>query len=105
MLSGWIDGNWIDAGSIFVAATYAGWKAKCRPGQKIISKATSLDLANGTSLFPLFLLGLSIVSSELLKELLGANKLILSVAGFCALLAMLEDEPEKIPVKRMRKPK
>ena len=105
MLSGWIDGNWIDVGSIAIAASYAAWKAKCRPNQKIISKATSLDLANGTSLFPLLLLGMSIISSELLRELLGANKLILSVAGFCALLAMLEEEPEPPVTKRTRKSK
>lgn len=87
----YIDGNWVDVGSLLLALLYAFWKANknCR---KKISKATAVDIANGASLFPLLLLGCSIVSSQLLTELMQANKLILSVAGLCALLSMLEDD-------------
>lgn len=87
----YIDGNWVDVGSLFTALLYALWKAK-KCGRKKISKATAVDIANGASFFPLLLLGFSIVSSKLLTELMHANKLILSVAGLCALLSMLEDE-------------
>ncbi len=89
---GFIDGNWVDIGSLLVAVVYAVWKSSRRENGKIISKATSLDLANGCSIFPLFLLGMTVISSPLLSELLKANKLILSVAGLCALLALLEDD-------------
>lgn len=85
------DGNWVDVGSLLIAICYAAWKCM-RTGRKKISKATAVDVANGASLFPLFLLGCSFLSSKLLSELMQANKLILSVAGLCALLSMLEDD-------------
>ena len=87
-----IDGNWIDISSFCTAIVYAVIKAFRRSPQKWISRKTSIDLANGTSIFPLLVLGFSFLSSKLLAELLHANKLILSVAGLCALLAMLEDD-------------
>lgn len=87
----WLDGNWVDISSLTVAIIYAFLKMK-RKKKKFISKATAVEIANGCSIFPLVLLGLSIVSSSILNELLHANKLILSVAGVCALLAMLEDD-------------
>ena len=90
-MSDWVDGNWVDIGSFLVAIVYAGIKSH-RCETPLISKKTALNLANGTSLFPLFLLGLSLFSSKLLTALVSANKLILSVAGLCALLAMLEDD-------------
>lgn len=87
----WFDGNWVDMGSLLVALAYAYWKTRCAK-KRFISKYTAIQLANGTSLFPLTLLGLSLFSSKLLSALLSANKLILSVAGICALLAMLEED-------------
>lgn len=86
-----VDGNWVDIGSLLVGISYAWWNC-LRKCQKKISKATAVDVANGASLFPLLLLGLSFLSSKLLSELMLANKLILSVAGLCALLSMLEDD-------------
>lgn len=91
MLATYINGNWVDLGSLITALIYAFWKAH-KNGVKKISKKTATDIANGASLFPLFLLGVSIFSSKLLTEVLHANKLILSVAGLCALLSMLEDD-------------
>lgn len=87
----YIDGNWVDICSLLAALLYAFLKSLKRKTKKI-SKITAMDIANGASLFPLLLLGGSIVSSKLLTELLQANKLILSVAGLCALLSMLEDD-------------
>lgn len=88
---GYIDGNWVDICSLLVALLYAFLKSLKRKTKKI-SKTTAMDIANGASLFPLLLLGVSAASSVLLTELLQANKLILSVAGLCALLSMLEDD-------------
>lgn len=94
----WIDGNWIDMGSLGVALIYALIKSlrRSKPGRgpmsSLVSKATAMDVANGTSIFPLLLLGLTIASSKILELLLTANKSILSVAGICALLAILEDD-------------
>lgn len=87
-----IDGNWIDITSFCTAIAYAVFNSIRRRPHKLISRATSIDLANGTSIFPLLVLGFSFLSTKLLNELLHANKLILSVAGLCALLAMLEDD-------------
>ena len=94
------DGNWVDVGSMVCAILYMVYRWNCARGQgrrahKLISKRAGANLANGTALFPLFVLGFSIVSSSLLADLLTANKLILSVAGFCALFALLEDEAEE----------
>lgn len=91
-MSEWLDGNWVDIGSLIVAFLYALWKVRKSGERRYISRFTAIHLANGTSIFPLLLLGLSLFSSRLLTALLSANKLILSVAGICALLAMLEDE-------------
>ncbi len=90
-MSGLIDGNWIDICSLVLAIAYAIWKSK-RMKRKFVAKTTAIDLANGCSIFPLLVLGFAALSSRLLQELMQANKLILSVAGFCALLAMLEDD-------------
>ena len=87
----WIDGNWVDIGSLVVALLYAALRAY-RKGTKKISRRTAMDVANGTSIFPLLMLGVSGISSKVLSELMTSNKLILSVAGVCALLALLEDD-------------
>lgn len=91
MLS-YIDGNWIDIGSLLTGMGYATLRfQRNRSSRRFLSKTTGVDVANGTSLFPLFILGLSFLSSPLLDELLSANRLILSVAGLAALFAILED--------------
>ena len=86
--SGWIDGNWMDIGSFVVAFSYALIKSLRRAASgggrlaSLVSKATAVDIANGTSIFPLLLLGFTFASSKILEVLLTANKLILSVATF-----------------------
>lgn len=50
-----------------------------------------MDFANGAALFPLLLLTFCPFSSSLLKGLVEASKMSLAVAGFFALLAILED--------------
>lgn len=88
----YIDGNWIDIASLIVGIVYAvlRWR-KFSEAQKFISRETGIDIGNGVSFLPLFLLSTSIFSSSWLNELLTANKLILPVAGITALFAMLED--------------
>jgi hypothetical protein len=61
------------------------------PRKGVFAAATRKDFLDGTALFPLFMLILSLFSSRVTADLLHANKLILSVAGVVALLAILED--------------
>ena len=92
--TGWFDGSWFDMASAGVAFFYAGWHWK-RSGspQPFLSKERGFDFANGLSLFPLLMLTLAAFSMQALTELLHSNRLILTVAGVMAILAILEDEP------------
>ena len=88
----YFDANWIDVGSLLGGLLYAALRWRRAPnGRRFVSKATGVDVANGASLFPLVLLGLSFISTPLLNALMSANRLILSVAGLAALFAILED--------------
>ena len=62
-----------------------------RKKTKLISKMTGMDFANGVALFPLLILTFCVLSSQLIKSLVDASKMSLSVAGFFALLAILEE--------------
>lgn len=64
---------------------------------KFFSKATGMDFANGAALFPLLILTFCVLSSELVKGLVEASKMSLSVAGFFALLAILDDSDNNKP--------
>lgn len=87
-----IDGNWIDICSIFSGLLYVGYRRKyCGITTKLLSRPTGMDFANGVALFPLFLLTFSVLSSHIVKNLVEASKISLSVAGAFALLAILED--------------
>jgi hypothetical protein len=88
----YVDGGWMDCLSLFSALVYAeGRRRKRTPPRKLICRETGVDIANGVGIFPLFVLSFSSVSSFMLKNLQESNKLILSVAGIVALLAILED--------------
>jgi hypothetical protein len=88
----YVDGSWLDILSLLCAIGYAETRRrKSEPRRKIICRETGIDIANGVSIFPLLVLSLSAVSSAMLNKLLESNKLILSVAGLVALLAILED--------------
>jgi hypothetical protein len=87
-----LDLNWIDDGTFFVALVYAFYRhLRSKPRKAFVSKRTRKDFLDGTALFPLAVLTLSLFSPRLTSDLLHANKLILSVAGFVAILAVLED--------------
>ncbi len=102
-----IDGNWVDLASIATATVFALLKHRILGRGKLITKRTAYDFATGTSLFPMLMLAMSVVSSDVLQSLLESNKLTLSVAGFIALFSIWEDEFEKdqLPRRRGRKPR
>lgn len=84
--------GWVDPTTCLVAMGYAGWRHhKISPTKKFISRETGADVLNGTAIFPLLLLTLSVFSRYLAAELMLTNKVILFAAGVVALLAVLED--------------
>lgn len=92
-----IDGNVIDIGSIacgFLYIAYRRISLKTAPTRKrypIKSRKTGFDFANGISLFPLFILMFSALSSEILDLVTDSSALTMSVAGFFGLIAILEE--------------
>ncbi len=88
---GFIDGSWIDLATFGVAMAYAFVKYwRKNETQKLVSKATALDVLHGIALFPLMLMAGAAFSSTLLDALLHTHKVILSAAGLVALFAILE---------------
>lgn len=96
-----IDGNWVDCMSLIVAVGYAAYRHRAAnigpsvanvPKRKFISKKTAGEVANATSLFPLFMLSVSAFDTRILTALISSNKLILAVAGVVALLSILDDD-------------
>jgi hypothetical protein len=86
------DGNWVDVGSIVTGAVYIGLQRFRRATPvRLISKETGTDFANGTALFPLLVLTVCPLSTGLVNGLVEASKMTLAVAGFFALLAVLEE--------------
>lgn len=92
-LTGWLDGNWVDMATLAMAMVYAAAKCRRNGDRRWISRDTGLRVAHGVALFPLLLLAVSSLSSAALDALLHSHKIILSVAGVVALLAILEEEP------------
>ena len=91
-LNGLFAVNWIDEGTFIVALGYAVRRHFIvTPRKRFVSRETRKDFVDGTALFPLAILTLSLFSDRLTDALLHANKLILSVAGFVSILAVLED--------------
>jgi hypothetical protein len=90
-----LDGSWVDICSLAGALVYAAFRCyrtrKKGIQQRIVSKVTGIDVANGVSLFPLLLLCVGSISSSVLTALVQSNKLILSVAGIVAILAILDE--------------
>ena len=92
-----IDGAWFDIASILVALSYAVYRKLRFGNHRWTSRETGIDVANGVSLFPLFMLTVASFSTEALHTLLSSSKIILSVAGIVALLAILdEDETQRL---------
>lgn len=77
-------------GFVYTVVQRCRGKAKGR----LVSKQTGLDFANGTALFPLMIMACCALSSELIKSLVEASKISLSIAGLFALIAILEDNDD-----------
>lgn len=92
-----IDGNWIDILSIISGVIYVYYKRQCQSGltkakkYKLISRKTGIDFGNGVALFPLLVLPLASISSEILTSLSGASKITIAMAGVFGVLAILEE--------------
>lgn len=103
-----MDGNWIDIGSLFSGVLYVIFQMKrpaCLKSGPILSKQTALDFVNGTALFPLMILSLSVLSSDLVQSLLEASRLSLSIAGIFSVMAILEAQisPQSSSIKLFRR--
>jgi hypothetical protein len=87
------DGNWIDLGSLCTGAIYSVVRhiRVIAPTVPFLSVQTGVGFASGTALFPLVILILGSMSTDLEKALLGSSKITLAVAGFVALCALLEE--------------
>lgn len=88
-----LNGNWIDIGSLVTGGLYSVVRhvRVIAPQFPFLSVQTGVGFASGTALFPLLVLMLCSLSTDLEKELMGASKITLSVAGFVALCALLEE--------------
>ena len=84
----YVDGHWIDIGSLITGFSYAAYLWRAIPHQ-FLSAATGIDVAKGSALFPLIVLSGAVLSSQLRNELIKANPLTLSLAGVVALFATL----------------
>lgn len=70
-----LEENWFDILSLLGGIVYAARQCKKATGQKWISKATGLDVANGVGLFPLFMLVVASFSGGALQAVLHSKKL------------------------------
>ncbi|HWA89309.1 MAG TPA: hypothetical protein VG889_04695 [Rhizomicrobium sp.] len=87
-----IDGGWFDLASFGVALLYALYR-KIRFNKHVwICKETGIDVADGVGLFPLLMLAMASFSTPALHSLLTSNKIIPSVAGVVAPMAILEED-------------
>jgi len=86
-----IDGNWVDMCSVLTGIFHIAYRRHGYVNSgKLISKTTGLHFAAGVAIFPQFALTFCVFSSQLERSLLAASNLSLSVAGFFALMALLE---------------
>ena len=89
-----IDGNWLDMATIAVAFAYSGFRWLRYPNRRAWEAFIS-DLSYGLVLFPLLLLSCTAFSSAALDALQSGNRIIISVAGFYALIVVLRRTLEK----------
>lgn len=88
-----VDGNWVDIGSMLLAALYTAllwWRN--RGSASFIQRETARNFVNGLALLPLLMLPASVLSSKMLTALVQSSRITLAVAGVVALIAVLEDD-------------
>ncbi len=83
--------DWVDVGTFIVAGVYASYKAM-RAGFDLRPTTFGRYILDGSALFPLILLSMSVFSRHLIEDLLSASRVTLSIAGSFALLAILESD-------------
>ena len=77
--------------TIVVAVAYAIYRKLRFNDHRWICRETGIDIANGVGLFPLFLLAITVFHGQTLQTLTDSAKIIFSVAGIVALLAILDE--------------
>ena len=86
------DGNWVDILSIIASIGKNIYtRRKLDEPAKFFSLNNAKDVCNGLAVFPLFMLMAGVISTTLLQELIHANRMILGLAGFMALCAIVEE--------------
>lgn len=96
------DAEWIDVGSIGIAAVWAIAKACKRwvmtrhlehasAFRVFVCKTTSVDFSTGLGLFPFVVLAGAAFWSGLLGMLLSGSRVICAVAGVVGLVYLIED--------------
>ncbi|NMM19129.1 MAG: hypothetical protein HHJ15_04080 [Rhodoferax sp.] len=109
LVASYVDGSWLDIFSFIFALVYVrrqwGKKPELTRGP-FLCRDIGFEFANAASIFPLFLLTLTVFSTKLTVALLTGNKIILAIAGGFALFSLLEDRSvqsaEPIPVAKSR---
>lgn len=82
------DGSWVDMWTLGVALAYVSVRRFiCR---NMGAEAIMYDVSHGVTIFPMFLLSATVFSTTAVQTLMSGNKLIISLAGFFSLLALLK---------------
>jgi hypothetical protein len=93
-----LDGEWVDIVTLSIGAVWAARRVVRRRAEarKVLQESgpwldlrTSMDYAVGSSLLPYALLALCPLSSDFLALLIEGQRMVLSVAGFIALGAVM----------------
>lgn len=88
-----LDGSWVDIWTLVVAGLYTILRRLiCRT---CTGEAIMYDISHGVTIFPMMLLSATAISSTAIQTLMQGNKLIISLAGVFALLALLKRTFEK----------
>lgn len=83
-----LDGSWVDMWTLGVAAVYTGLRRfVCR---SFGGEAIMYDISHGVTIFPMLLLSATAFSTTAIHTLMTGNKLVISLAGLFALLALLK---------------
>ncbi|MBI1331157.1 MAG: hypothetical protein GC166_14770 [Alphaproteobacteria bacterium] len=72
-----------------------------RPPHELLSRATGFNFANGTAIYPLFLIAMASFSDDVLKNIFKTEgeRHVLAIAGALAIFAILDGEDRK-PTKQ-----
>jgi hypothetical protein len=92
-LSKHFDGHWIDSCTLLFSLLFAIWRYSRRkesPRPPFFQKQTGKDFLDGAVIFPLAVLIICPISSDITKSVLDSTRLTLAVAGFVAIMAVME---------------